>query len=176
MSLYLATIGESSDEDRLFKLISDELAMCFPKKRQQNPTRFWAALAKAPRGLRAMAAVYDLDINLTSEDLAGHFVNHHDDRFLNETALGLKELEASEMADIFLAAWSVLKPQLAEIRKMNWKDTSLSDYFEESGVHAQQDPLNGRAWKICGSMGRLGLAEYWILYARKYPEPCLDPS
>src|SRR5579862_9141421 len=122
MSLDLATIRESSDDDRLFKLISDELAMRFPKKLQQNPTRFLAALAKAPRGLRAMAAVCDLDISLTAEDLAGHFVKHHDDHLLHETALGLKELEASEMADIFLAAWSVLKPHLAEIRKMNWKD------------------------------------------------------
>jgi hypothetical protein len=176
MPLNLATIRESSDDDELFKLISAELARRFSRELQQDPAKFLAALAKAPRGLRAMAAVYDLDASLTAEDLAGHFVHHTDVRFLNETVAGLHELGAGAMAEIFTAAWDVVKPHLAEMGQMDWQRKSPSTYFAEVGIQESLDSLNEKARRICRSVGRLGLAEYWIVYARKYPERCLDPS
>lgn len=107
------------------------------------------------------------------DDLAWHFGNHNDDRFLEETVAGLRELEAFEAADIFLSAWGIVKPFLPELRSSNWDHEEFSDYLEKTGIQAKTDPLSRRMWEICKQGGDLGLMRYWLGYARKYPERCV---
>ena len=63
----------------------------FPPELQKNRDEFYSVLLASPRRLRAMAGVYDLDVSMSLDDLAWHFGNHNDARFLEETVTSLKE-------------------------------------------------------------------------------------
>ena len=56
-----------------------------------------------------MVGIYDLDVSMTLDDLAWHFGNHNDERFLQETVASLMELEAKDAAALFSAAWDILQ-------------------------------------------------------------------
>jgi hypothetical protein len=172
MSISLADIQGAKDDEELFDRLSLALKKMFPPESQENREQFLVALQGAPRGLRAMASIFDLDVSMTLDDLAWHFGNHNDDRFLQETVLGLRELEANEAADLFQSAWDIAKPYLPEIRIKDWDSEDPHDYFERT-IQAQVDPLNERMWEICKQCGKLGLPQYWLPYARKYPERCV---
>jgi hypothetical protein len=121
-----------------------------------------------------MAAVHPLDVSMTLDDLAWHFLNEDDDRFLDETAAGLRTLGAIEAAEIFVSAWEILKPYLPEIRSTNWELNDLSEYFERKGIQSKADPLSERLSEICQEAGELGLMQYWVIYAREHPEECVS--
>lgn len=174
MALTLQAI-EAADDEQLFRLISGALEDLFPDSIKNDPERFLAALETAPRGLRAMAGIYDLDVSLALDDLAWHFGNHSDERFLRETAAALTELEAFEAAQMFVSAWEIVKPFLPEIHDGS-KISDFNDYLERTGIQSRVDPLNERMWAICKKCGRNGLLQYWLSYARKYPQRCLKPS
>ena len=176
MGLSVEAILATKKDDQLFELLSGALQELFPPELQEDRDRFIAALANAPRGLRAMAGIYDLDVSITVDDLAWHFGNHNDERFLEETVLSLKELEASEVADIFLSAWQIVSLFLVEIRNTDWTGQDFSEYLKTTGIQSKIDPLSERVWAICKQRGRLGLMQYWLVYARKYPERCVKPS
>ena len=108
MGLTIDGLTSAKDDNDLFDLLSTELNERFPADLQENRDQFLTELAASPRGLRAMAGIFDLDVSLSLDDLAWHFGNHNDERFFNETALGLRELDACEAADIFLAAWEIV--------------------------------------------------------------------
>lgn len=167
---------EAADDEQLFRLISEALEQLFPASVKNDPERFLAALDAAPRVLRAMAGIYDLDVSLALDDLAWHFGNHSDERFLRETAGALQELEAFEAAEIFVSAWEIVKPFLSEIRESESRIGDFNDYLERTGIQSRVDPLNERMWAICKKCGRNGLLQYWLSYARKYPQRCLKPS
>jgi len=57
-----------------------------------------------------MVGIYDLDVSMTLDDLAWHFGNHNDERFLQETVASLMELEAKDAAALFSAAWDICSP------------------------------------------------------------------
>lgn len=176
MSLSLAAIQTARDDEQLFELLSSALQELFPPELQSDREQFLVALAKAPRGLRAMAGIFDLDVSMSMDDLASHFLNHNDERFLQETVDGLKELEALEAADTFLSAWEILKPYLPEIRSKGAENEEPDGYLERKGIQSKVDPLNERMWAICKQCGDLGLMQCWLTYARKHPERCLRPS
>jgi hypothetical protein len=88
MILSLASIEASKDDDELFERLSDALKEIFPPELQENRDGFLVELQRAPRGLRAMAGIFDLDVSMTLDDLAWHFGNHNDERFLQETVVG----------------------------------------------------------------------------------------
>ena len=176
MILSLASIEASKDDDELFERLSDALKEIFPPELQENRDGFLVELQRAPRGLRAMACIFDLDVSMTLDDLAWHFGNHNDERFLQETVVGLRELEAEEVSNLFTSAWDVVKPYLPEIRSKDWADEDPHDYFDRTGIQAQVDPLNEKMWALCKQIGKLGLLQYWIAYARKYPERCVPVS
>ena len=48
----------------------------------------------------------------------------------------------------------------------------LHDWLEEIGAQDQIDPMNDILWDLGAECGPLGLHQYWIAYARKYPERC----
>jgi len=173
MNLSLASIQTAKDDDELFDRLSAALKELFPPELQEDPDRFLAALSSAPRGLRAMAGTFELDVSMSLDDLAWHFGNHNDERLLQETVLGLKELEAAEAAEVFQSAWEIAKPFLPEIRIKDWAAEDPHDYFERT-IQSKIDPLNERMWDICKKCGKLGLLQYWLVYARKYPERCVN--
>ena len=120
MKLSLADIQNEKDDERLFKLLTSALNELFPPDVQNDQNQFVIALTNAPSGLRAMAGIFDLDVSMSLDDLAWHFGNHNDERFLQETVASLGELEALEAADIFLSAWEIVKSYLPEIRSKDW--------------------------------------------------------
>src|ERR1700733_180000 len=119
-----------------------------------------------------MVGIYDLDVSMTLDDLAWHFGNHNDERFLQETVASLMELEAKDAAALFSAAWDILQPYLPEIRDKDWNTEDPHDYLDRTGIQSRIDPLNEDMWTICKACGKLGL-QYWLIYARKYPERCV---
>ena len=120
-----------------------------------------------------MAATYDLDVSMALDDLAWHFGNHNDERFLQKTLTGLNELEAAEAAMLFSSAWEIVKPFLPEIRQKEWGSEDPHAYFERSGIQSKIDPLNEKMWAISEACGEHGLMQYWLTYARKYPMRCV---
>jgi hypothetical protein len=176
MDLSQASIQNARDDEELFKLLSTALNELFPPDIRQDRSQFLAALAKAPRGLRAMAAVFDLDVSMALDDLAWYFANHNDDRLLEETVTALRELEALEAAQLFLSAWEIVKPYLPEIRPEERQGKDLHEFLERAGIQSRMDPLNARMWAICEELGRYGLLQYWLTYARKYPARCTKTS
>lgn len=64
MNLTVSGIQRIDNDEQLFNLLSTALQELFPPELQGNRDEFLAALALAPRGLRAMAAIYDLDVSI----------------------------------------------------------------------------------------------------------------
>ena len=173
MPLTVATIQNAKTDKELLDQISKELEQRFSPDIQNDADRYLAALAAAPVGLRAMASVHPLDVSMALDDLAWHFGNQQDERLAQETLNGLKELAATEAAQIFSLALEIVRPFLPEIRNKDWERESFSDYLEETGIQGKIDPLNSRLWTICRRCGELGLMQYWAEYARKFPERCV---
>jgi len=176
VTLILADIQNAKDDEELFQRLSSALTERFPLEIQEDRDKLYAALLAAPRGLRAMAGIYGLDVSMSFDDLAWHFRNHNDERFLQETVMSLRELEANEAASLFAAAWDIVRPYLSEIRDKDWNAEHPSDYFDRTGIQSKIDPLNEDMWAICEACGELGLMQYWLTYARKYPERCVKEN
>ena len=154
-------ISESSD-DELFKLFAQELEKQVSAKR--DSPEFVAEIQKLPIGLRAMAATYELDVSLAMDDLGWHFGNWHNPALAEETIRGLDELEATELAMIFKAAFQIALRYWDELGAKDW-----SKWYHDSPLEKEIMPLNKRAWKILEGK-KNGILEYWVSYARKYPE------
>jgi len=176
MTLNVQDIVDAKDDEELFGRLSAALAEAFPPELQRSRTRFHAALQAAPRGLRAMASIYDLDVSMTLDDLAWHFLNHNDERFLQETLSGLGELEAFEAEELFSSAWAIVKPYLPEIRKKDWNVEEPHAYLDQTGIQSKIDPLSEKMWAICDTCGKFGLMQYWLTYARNHPKGCVKGS
>jgi hypothetical protein len=173
MTLSLADIRNAKNDEDLFERLSSALSEGFPPELHDNRDQFYAALQSAPRGLRAMIGIYDLDVSMSLDDLAWHFGNHNDERFLQETVASLRELEANEAAALFSAAWDIVKPYISEIRAKDWEPGEFHDYLDRTGIQSRIDPLNDDMWAICKACGKLGLIRYWLTYSRRYPERCV---
>ncbi len=105
-SLTLEAIKSSSD-DELFSLLGKELESRIST--QRDSPDFVAQIRHLPAGLRAMAATYELDVSLALDDLGWHFGNWHNADLAEETARGLEELGASELARVFREAFQLAK-------------------------------------------------------------------
>src|SRR5690242_17012327 len=91
-------IHACSDED-LFRLLQHELETRVTAHRLSP--EFLAQIRDLPIGLRAMAASYEFDVSLALDDVGWHFGNWHSRQLAEETAAGLYELGAVELARIF---------------------------------------------------------------------------
>lgn len=161
MSLTIEAIDSSSD-DELFALLGKDLESRISAKR--GSAEFVAQIRNLPVGLRAMAATYDLDVSLSLDDLGWHFGNWHNEDLAEETARGLEELGASELAKVFRRAFMVAKGYWRELDSENW-----TEWYDGSPFEKAVEPLTDQAWSILEAK-RLGILKYWVDYARRYPE------
>ncbi len=151
-----------SSDDELFKLLAKELERRISVTRESP--EFAAEIQKLPMGLRAMAATYELDVSLVMDDLGWHFGNWHNTVLAEETIRGLDELGAAELAVIFREAFHIALRFWDELGTKDW-----SKWYHGSPLEKEIEPLNERARKILDGK-KNGIFEYWVNYARKYPE------
>jgi hypothetical protein len=135
------TIGSSSD-DELFSLLGKELEGRISA--QRGSPEFIAEIQKLPVGLRAMAATYELDVSLTLDDLGWHFGNWHSRELAEETACGLEELGAVDLARIFREAFRIAQQYWMELGARDWMA-----WYHGSPLEAAVEHLNKEAWSIC---------------------------
>jgi hypothetical protein len=85
----------------------------------------------------------------------------------DETLAGLKELGATEAAEIFDAAFACAKDHWAFICS-----GQFSDSYHDSPLERTLMPLNRRLWALLGYDGSAGksLLACWAPYARSHPE------
>ena len=163
ISLTPALIEATDSDEKLFELIKQALT-----ERIQydfgNGDELVEKIKLLPKGLRAMAAVYELDVSLWRDDLGWHFGNWHHHELAEETALGLEELGANEMASIFREAYAFASTYWSELGSDDW-----SDWYLDSPLDKALFPLNDRAWTIQQSTDG-GLLDLWASYARRCPE------
>jgi hypothetical protein len=159
-TLSVRSIASGTDDD-LFKLLCAELAERLPDR---DSPEFISDLRKLPRGLRAMAATYELDVSLALDDLGWHFGNWHDEELALETLDGLRELGATEFAELFASALVHAKGFWVELGSAGWMD-----WYHGSELEAAVMPLNDRAWNLWKERP-MGLFSYWVEYARRAPE------
>jgi hypothetical protein len=159
-SLSMHAISTGSD-DEVLDLLSAALISRLPSR---DSPEFLPELRKLPRGLRAMAATYELDVSLALDDLGWHFGNWHDGELAAETMEGLRELGADEFAVLFESAFQHAQRFWSELGSENW-----TEWYNGSELEAAIIPLNDRAWKLWNECPN-GLFTYWIKYARKSPE------
>ena len=102
MALTIQQIQIAGSDEELLKLLGVELGRLLPSECINDPAVYLSRLYAAPGGLHAMAVTYELDISMTMDDLAWHFVNYHSSLELaEETITGLNELEALEAGGNF---------------------------------------------------------------------------
>jgi len=160
-SLSVKGIRSKSDEE-LFALLGKELEKRISAKR--GSAEFVAEIRKLPVGLRAMAATYELDVSLALDDLGWHFGNWHNADLATETAQGLEELGATELAEVFRNAFRLAQQYWTELGAEGW-----AEWYHGSAFERATEPLTRQAWSILKSR-KNGIFTYWIDYARQYPE------
>ena len=155
----------SSSDDELFSLLGKELEDRVSSAR--NSPEFVAQIANLPVGLRAMAATYELDVSLSLDDLGWHFANWHDTALAEETANGLEELGASELATLFREAFRLARDYWTELGAEGW-----TEWYNDSPLYEALTPLNSRAWSLLDekTYKKHGVFKYWIDYARRHPD------
>jgi hypothetical protein len=161
MKVTAEAIAASSDEE-LFSLLGKELERRISAAR--GSAEFIAEIRNLPIGLRAMAATYELDVSLTLDDLGWHFGNWHNSELAEETARGLEELGASELAQVFRQGFELAQEYWTELGTPNW-----TEWYHGSLLERFIGPLTDRARSILENKPR-GIFQYWIDYARKHPD------
>jgi hypothetical protein len=170
MSLNLIEIKSAKLDGDLFKMLSSELQLRLPESVQVDYNNSTILIRNLPRGLRAMAATHRLDVSMAMNDLGWHFFNFYHREFCDETMRGLFELEAVEAGEIFKQAWALVEPHWEKLGQLKDSPKMFADWYVSSKLEASMKPLNARLWKICSESSDYGLMQYWLTYARKYPE------
>ena len=170
MSFNLSEIKSAKSDEELFKMLSSELQLRLPESVQVDYDNLTISIRSLPRGLRAMAAIHRLDVSMAVDDLVWHFFNFHHREFCDETMRGLFELEAVEAAEIFKQAWALVEPHWEKLGQLKESPKMFADWYVSSKLEASMKPLNARLWKICSESPDYGLMQFWLTYARKYPE------
>jgi hypothetical protein len=155
------SIGSSSDDD-VFSLLSRELETRITSPR--GSLEFVAEIKELPQGLRAMAATYELEVALALDDLGWHFGNWHSIELAAETASGLEELGAHELAEVFRAAFELAQDYWRELGSENWMD-----WYHGSPLEEAVAPINEKARALLDGQ-KNGIFKYWVEYARKHPD------
>ena len=164
-----ATIAATSDDEHLFSLLGEELERHLPNGRSASGG-FVEELKRLPPGLRAMAATYELDVSLALEDLGWHFGQWHHLELAEETAAGLVELGAEDLASVFREALWRARKVWDKLAQPNW-----SEWYDRSPLQQELAPLNERAWALWREQP-MGIFSFWITYARRHPERLEDTA
>ena len=162
-SLTIESLRATESDDALFQLLGAELERRLPDGRKADD-HFVSQIRALPRGLRAMAATYELDVSLALDDLGWHFGNWHHLGLAEETLRGLRELGAARMAEVFDKAFAIAQEYWDRLGSEDWSDSYHGSALEES-----LGAVNDEAWKIWHESER-GLFAHWIAYARQFPE------
>jgi hypothetical protein len=169
-----AAIQNAQTDDALLKGLFAELSASVPAQLHEDLDELVARIQGLPPGLRAMAATHKLDVSMALDDLGWHFANWHHHGYCRETSLGLKELEAGEVSEIFDRAYSIASHQWEIIGELLEKGgSSFAQWYRRSELNATLAPLNRRLWELLKEAspgGEKGIFRYWVGYARKYPE------
>lgn len=173
MAVTVEQIRTAESDEALFNLLSDELQLLLPEELQNDPDRYHATLAELPRGIRAMAGMYFFDVSMSLDDLAWHFGNQNDERDLQETLNGLREMELIEIAEMFEQMWEFMKPHMTALQAGDYGGKDFSDWLGEIGAQKLADPMNKIIWKYCEEHSDFRLMASWLAYARKYPDRCV---
>jgi len=160
-------IARTRSDEALFKLLGGELKRLLPSYASDDLEPFVKALQHLPRGLRAMAATYELDVSMALDDLGWHFANWHHQGLALDTLAGLRELGALEEAGIFERAMA--------IALAHWDFFVYEGFVEAyngSDIEVALSPLNDHLWHLLGYQGDGGrdLLALWAPYARRSPE------
>mgnify|MGYP001600541983 CR=1 FL=1 len=158
----------ASSDDELFKLLGNELEKRTPVNKAAP--LFVDEIQKLPIGLRAMAATYEFDVSLVMDDLGWHFGNWHNTALAEETARGLDELGAAELATIFKESFQIALRYWDKLGAKDW-----SQWYHGSPLEKEIESLNKQALKILEEK-KNGIFEYWVNYARQHPERIIDVS
>jgi hypothetical protein len=170
MALTEENIRSCSSDEELFRSLSQELSRRLPDE-ERDLDAFVERVRALPKGLRAMAAIYQLDVSMTLDDLGWHFANWHHRPYCDETLRGLRELEAQEAAEIFSSPYVLAQPHWEKIGQLLSENfDAFVEWYSRSELQRSLDPLNERMWDLCEAIGKLGLMTYWLIYARRYPE------
>lgn len=173
MAISIETIRATDDNEALFDLLSAELQRLLPPEKQEDRDWYYRTIDGLPRGLRAMAGMYFFDKSMTLDSLAWHFGNQNDDRDLQETLDGLRELELPEIAQMFEQMWEFMKPHMLALKTGDFQGKDFTDWLIEIGAEDFASDKDEFIWNYCEEAGKLGLLESWPIYARKYPERCV---
>jgi hypothetical protein len=153
---------DSSSDDELFALLGKELQKRVRAAR--GSSEFVTEIRTLPVGLRAMAATYELDVSLALDDLGWHFGNWHNADLARETAEGLEELGASELARVFVQAFELAQRYWEDLGSERWME-----WYHGSPFEKLIKPLNEQAWSVLKDNPN-GVFKYWVDYARRHPE------
>jgi len=173
MALTIESIRAAGNDEALVDLLTAELQRLLPEEIQKDRNLYHQTLFSLPRGLRAMAGMHFFDVSMTMDDLAWHFGNQNDERDLQETLDGLRELDLLEVADLFERAWKIMEPHFDALRGDGVNSENFYDWLKEIGASEKIDPMNRTIWDFCKNAGESGLLSSWPTYARKYPESCV---
>ena len=174
MALTVEQIRSTKTDEELLGLLLNELKRTFPPEIRGDPVVFLSRVQNSPAGMRAMAETYDLDVSMAMNDLAWHFINHHNSfELAEETIAGLNELGTTEAAEIFEAAFAIIKPHWQELENVSHSKTG-HDWLDSNGIEKLMNPLNKRMWNLLKTFGETGLLSLWVTYARKYPDRCVS--
>ena len=165
MALTEAQILECTGHDDLLELLLSDLRVRLPPGEPFHMGRFLEKIRTIPIGLRAMAATFELDVSMTLDDLGWHFGNWAHRGYCDETLRGLRELEASEYAEMFAKAYELAQSCWTELRDLSHDD--FKKWYDRSDFHKTTALLSSRWWDLEEIDG--GIFGHWTRYARKYP-------
>jgi hypothetical protein len=163
-------IRACADDEELFGLLSAELNERLPRGRNDEPDVFLAKLKELPVGLRAMAAIFELDVSICLDDLGWHFANWHHRGLTEETLWALRELEAFEEADLFACAYAAAQPFWDRIGELVDDDFDgfVTWYNADRRLAAATSPMSDRMYELWKAHKK-GLVRHWLNYSRRYP-------
>jgi hypothetical protein len=170
MALTEEFIRKCTEDEALYRALADELERRIAPELSWDKDGHVERMRACPVGLRAMAAVHPLDVEMALGDLGSYFINWLHRPHCEETLAGLRELEIAEAAEIFGQAYAVALPHWATLEYLRKGDANeFGDWYGGSDLEKALEPLNDRMWEFCDRT-KSGLLSYWVPYARKYPE------
>lgn len=170
--LTAAEIHAAPNDEALIDLLNGEIHRLIPTESFADDEKYFDAVDVLPPGLRAMQGVYSLEVSMSFDDLAWHFLNHPSERSSQLIYNGLLELELAEVATLFKSAWDIMQPHLVEFVLIRNRDSNWHLWLKTNGLQSPIDPLNERLWEVIDSLPQR-LPSAWAIYARKYPERCI---
>jgi hypothetical protein len=151
----------------------DQLFVVLQKRVTGEPSSldgsFVAELANLSPGLRAMATTHHLDVSLTLDDLAWHFLNFGEPGFVAATGAGLRELDLVELADLFDAMYSIVAPHISSMREEAGYEDVLTREGEIERVNVRVDSADALMENTEPKVSGSAIYGAWVRYARMHP-------